>query len=245
MSENSTHKSSSQVKNIPDSVIISPIYPDSVYFVVNAELGNITEVKGKVEGFHTIAKNKHEIYFQRFVEKQGQLRVIHAAGNSIETILEYGKEKSNMQVFNDTIRFDELGYFDGEPGDPVDLIPLYPGHSVKPGEYWTPEAPVKLAMGDGTAKYKFVIDSLYSDDQRSLLAHISVDVNAVLEPSPAFKAGRVTVSGGGWLIWDCTINQRRETHIEAVYHGVKGRNEVKQIITVNDKLKVYPCKKDF
>jgi hypothetical protein len=74
---------------------------------------------------------------------------------------------------------------------------------------------------------------------------MNVNVIAELEPSSALKGGKVTVSGAGWIIWDCTINQRRKTHIEAIYHGVKGENEVTQIITVNDHLKFYNGKKSF
>jgi hypothetical protein len=180
--------------------------------------------------------------------------VIHAVGSSIETIVEdarlndsvgRGKAKNNFHRFNDTIRFDELGYFAGEPGDPVDLIPLYPGHYVRKGEYWTPTAPVKIAMGSGTAKYKFVIDSLYRDSEGALLALMKIEVNAELDPSRVFANGKVTVSGGGWIVWDCTINQRRETHLRATYYGKGSQMEVKQIIKVNDKLKVYPGKKYF
>src|SRR4030095_6439940 len=80
-------ENSLQIEKIPDSVLISPIYPDSVYFVVEAELGRTTEVKGKIEGFNNISKNIHEIYFQRFVEKQDRFRLIHAVGNSVETIV--------------------------------------------------------------------------------------------------------------------------------------------------------------
>lgn len=127
----------------------------------------------------------------------------------------------------------------------MDLIPLYPDHAVKKREYWNPEANVKIAMGIGIAKYRFVIDSFYAENNGSILARILVEVNAELDPSPVLKKGKVTVSGGGWLIWNCTVNQRMETHLEVIYLGIKEQDEVKQIIKVDDKLEVHKGKRYF
>lgn len=74
LTETETLKNSTSVTKVfSDSVVIAPIYPDSVFFVVQAELEDITKVKGKIKKFHNRAKHTHELYFQRFVEKQGTL----------------------------------------------------------------------------------------------------------------------------------------------------------------------------
>lgn len=230
---------------LPGSVIIAPVYPDTVYFVVQANIRKRTIVNGDIEGFHNSELELNELYFQRFVEKQGTYRVIHCVGVGLETINEFGKEKFDLNNFNDTIKFDELGIFEGEPGDPVDLVPLYPGKPVKTGEFWYPEAQVKIAMGSGIAKYSFVIDSLFRGEEGSLLARLQIKLNGDLQPVPEFAGGNVNISGGGWILWDCTINQRRETHLKATYHANNGKNYVKQFITVDDKLQVTEGRKEF
>lgn len=241
----STEKNEQSIIELPDSLIIAPVYPDTVYFVVQANIKKETIVKGNIVGFSNKTTETHELYFQRFVEKQGTFRIIHCVGTGLETIYELGKEQYKLNKFNDTIKFDELGIFDGEPGDPVDLIPLYPGHAVKPGEYWKPEAQVKIPMGHGIAKYDFVIDSVYKDERGSVLARMQIKMNGDLQPSPEFQEGKVIISGGGWIVWDCTINQRRETHFKATYLAVKGQNEVKQYISVDDILQVNEGRKEF
>ena len=233
------------INELPDSLIIAPIYPDTVYFTVQATIRKQTIVKGNVEGFHDKTSETHELYFQRFVEKQGLYRVIHCVGTGLETINEFGKEKYKLNQFKDTIKFDDWGIFDGEPGDPVDLIPLYPGHTIKPGEFWHPEAQVKISTGSGVTKYSFVIDSLYRDEKGSLLAMMQIKLNGELRPVPEFQNGKVSVSGGGWIEWDCTINQRRETHIAATYRAISEQNEIIQFISVDDKLQVNTGRKEF
>jgi hypothetical protein len=233
------------VNEFPDSLVIAPVYPDTVYFAVQANIRKQTIVKGSTEGFHAKKSEIHEMYFQRFVEKQGSYRVIHCVGTGLETIVEFGKEQYSINKFNDTIKFDELGIFDGKPGDPVDLVPLYPGHPVKAGGFWNPEAQVKIAMGSGIAKYSFVIDSLFRDEKGSLLARMEITLSGDLQPVPEFQGGKVIVSGEGWIMWDCTINQRRETHLKAVYHAIKGKNDVKQFIRVDDELQINEGRKEF
>jgi hypothetical protein len=240
-----TEKNSSFESKQPLSLLIAPVYLDTVYFVVQANIKKQTLVKGNVEGFHDKTTEIHELYFQRFVEKQGTYRIIHAVGTGLETINEYEKEQYKLNRFNDTIKFDELGIFAGEPGDPIDLIPLYPGHTVKPGEFWKPEAKVKIPMGYGVAKYRFVIDSLYKDKKGSVLVRMQIQVNGDLQPSSEFHGGKVVISGGGWIVWDCTINQRRESHLQATYLAIKGQTEVKQFISVDDKLQVNKGRKEF
>jgi hypothetical protein len=238
-------KNNHRINPLPDSLIIAPVYPDTVYFAVQASIKKKTIVKGNIEGFHDNTTETHELYFQRFVEKQGTFRVIHCVGSALETIYEFGKEQYRLNKINDTIKFDELGIFAGEPGDPIDLIPLYPGHAVKPGDYWKPEAQVKIPMGYGIADFSFVIDSLYKDEKNSLIARMQVKVNAYLKPASEFEGGKVTLSGGGWIVWDCTINQRRETHLNATYQAIKGQSEVKQLISINDELQVNSGRKQF
>jgi hypothetical protein len=232
-------------KHLPQSLIVAPIYPDNVYFAVQSNITKQTVVKGNVEGFHDKIIETHELYFQRFVEKQGTFRVIHCPGLALETTHEFGKENFKLKEFNDTIKFDELGIFAGEPGDPVDLIPLYPGHPVKPGEYWKPAAQVKIPMGYGVAQFSFVIDSVYKDKNNSLLGMMQITVNADLEPVSEFQGGNVTISGGGWIVWDFTINQRRETHLKATYRAIKRQTEVKELITIDDQLQVHQGRKQF
>jgi hypothetical protein len=228
-----------------ETFVISPLYPDTVYFSVESFRRNETKVTGSIEGFHDKSTETHELYFQRFVDKQGRFRVIHCVGSGIETTSEFGKETSAINNFNDTIKFDEMGIFGGDASDPVDLIPLYPGHPVKQGEYWKPEAKIKILFGTGIAKYSFVIDSVYRDEKGSILARVNVEFSADLLPAKGFEGGTVTAAGSGWLIWDCTINQRRETHVSATYIGTKGRKEVKQTVNLEDKLKSYQGKKQF
>jgi hypothetical protein len=150
-----------------------------------------------------------------------------------------------IKPFNDIIKFDELGIFEGEPGDPVDLIPLYPGHKVKPGDYWRPEAKIKIPFGTGTAIYAFVIDSVFTDESGSVLARVKVNFEGNLQPANDFTDGSVKISGGGWFVWNCNINQRRETHLAATYTATKGQNTVRQNVSVDDKLKVNQGKKIF
>jgi len=241
----SSEKDKSNVNELPDSFIIAPVYPDTVYFAVQANIKKETIVEGIIEGFHNKTVEIHELYFQRFVEKQGTYRVIHCVGTSLETIYEFGQKQYNLNKINDTIKFDELGIFDSEPGDPVDLIPLYPGHTVKAGEFWNPEAQVKIAMGSGIAKYSFVVDSLFIDVKGSVLAKMQIKFSGDLQPAPEFQEGKVVISGEGWILWDCTINQRKETHLKATYQAFKGNNQVKQFISVDDELYINEGRKEF
>jgi len=228
-----------------EPLIIAPVYPDTVYFAVEANIKKQTIVRGESKDFHDKTSETHELYFQRFVRKEGTYRVIHCVGNALETINEFGKEQYRINKFNDTIKFDELGIFDGEPSDPVELIPLYPGKKVRKGEFWYPEVQVKIPMGSGIAKYTFVLDTLYRDEEGSLMSRMVIKFNGHLQPVPEFQGGEVTVSGGGWIVWDCTINQRRESHLKATYLAIKDKNQVEQLITVDDVLRVNKGRKEF
>ena len=74
---------------------------------------------------------------------------------------------------------------------------------------------------------------------------MQIKVNANLYPASEFEGGEVTVSGGGWILWDCTINQRRETHLNATYQAMKGQSEVRQSISIDDELQVTKGRKQF
>jgi len=229
----------------PDSIIISPLYPDTVYFSAQADIRKQTIVKGEPEGFNNKTIHLHELYFQRFAEKQGTFRVIHCRGTGLETVSGAGGEHSEIKHIDEKFKFDELGIFEGEPADPVDLVPLYPGRAVAQGEHWKPEVKIKIPLGTGLAKYDFVIDSIHQDEERSVLAKITFDFNAELIPSETFVGGKVTAIGAGWLLWDCTINQRRETHISATYHALNANYEVTQLIHLDDRLWVNSGARQF
>lgn len=240
-----TEKVTYKTNFLPDSLIISPLYPDTVYFSAQADIYKQTVVKGNPEGFHNRTSHLHELYFQRLAGKEGTFRVIHCVGTGLETVSEFGKESSMIKPINETFSFDELGIFKGKPSDPVDLIPLYPGHPVKLGEHWKPEVEIEIPMGAGVAKFDFVIDSVYEDKEGAVLALIKVNFNGNLTPSEIFKGGQVTAVGEGWLIWDCTINQRRETNISATYLASNELYEVQQLIRLNDELRVNTGRKQF
>lgn len=237
-----TAQSSSQTGN--QTYIISPVYPDTVFFMVSSVSKEKTVVTGNVAGFHNKNKENYELYFQRFAKKKNNFRIIHAVGNGIEITNETNGKSSRKYAFNDTISFDELGNFK-DTVDPVSLIPLYPGKAVKKGEEWKPKIPVKTAMGKGVAGYVFVIDSIFSDEYASTLARVKVDVHAALQPNDSLKNATVNVTGGGWFVWDCTINQRRETHLNAVYVCRTPNGEVRQSVQVDDNLKYYNGKENF
>jgi hypothetical protein len=226
-------------------VIISPIYPDSIFFSVCSVSTTDTRVTGTVPGFHNRKEADYETYFQRYVSTDHHYRIIHAVGTGIRITTEYGKETTQRDNFNDTIRFNELGFFDSAPGDPLDLIPLYPGHPVRQGDEWHPSAQVKTDMGSGTARYSFIADSVYQSTEGEQLALIRVRVNAALSALPVYKDARIDVHGEGWFIWDCTVHQRRETHLSAVYSGNMGTGEVLEHITVNDNLVKHSGKISF
>jgi hypothetical protein len=97
-------------------VTISPMYPDSIFFSVYSASTTDTKVTGTVPGFHNRKEANYETYFQRYVSTEHHYRIIHAVGTGIRVITEYGKETTQRDNFNDTIRFNELGFFDSAPG---------------------------------------------------------------------------------------------------------------------------------
>ncbi|RPE09190.1 hypothetical protein EGT74_19480 [Chitinophaga lutea] len=222
-----------------EAYFIAPVYNDSVYFSVNARYTDKVVVRGSLGNFSNIDKTLHEVYFQRFVSKSGRFRKIHAVGTSLETIRTGTLDSVRMHQFNQYVEFDELGIFNGAPTDPISLIPLYPGRKVKVHEYWDPAVQVKVGFGEGLAHFRFDIDSVYRGEYGFLFARINVKFDGVLQPAAALKGANVTISGKGWFTWNCTIHQRRDTHLTATYSAVKGNSEVKQYITADDSLIVH------
>jgi hypothetical protein len=212
---------------------------------VISEITNEFRITGKVEGFDDSKRTLNEMYFQRFAKKQGTFREIHVIGSALETLEENGRESTKAHHFDQYVRFDELGIFEGEPGDPVDLIPLYPGHPVRRGDWWNPVAKVRIALGEGNANYQFVIDSVFSDKNKHQLALIKVEFEGNLIPHKELTGWNVFVKGQGWFNWNCSINQRRDTHINATYLAKKDSQEIKQFISVNDTLIVQKKKRAF
>jgi len=219
---------------------IAPLYGDTVLFAVNSVYTDRIEVKGAIGQLHPVDKKVREVYFQRFVEKHGRWRKIHAIGTTLEVIrMDGGQDSTHSSPFDQYIEFDELGIYHGDTTDPLSLIPLYPGHPVKIHEAWTSTVPVRIAMGEGPAHFHFVIDSLYTDGSGSLLARITVAFSGRLHAGPDLGHAQVTITGGGWYHWNCTIHQRRDTHLHARYRAVDGVNEAVQTIHSDDSLAVY------
>jgi hypothetical protein len=224
---------------------ISPVYGDSVFFAVNSVYSDKIVVKGTIGQFYNIDKTTREVYFQRFVEKKNRFRKIHVIGTTIESVKTGKSDTTRTSQFDQYIEFDELGIFNGDPVDPISLIPLYPGRPVRVNEAWYPKVPVKIAMGEGVADFQFAIDSVYMDSDGYLLARIKVQFNGALKPVQEIEEATVTISGSGSFTWNCTINQRRDTHLSAVYRAAKGSNEVMQSIHLADSLIVYKEKWKF
>jgi hypothetical protein len=221
-----------------DTFLISPIYGDSVLFAVNSMSTDKTEVKGILGQFHTSSKKVRETYFQRFVEKKGRFRRIHVVGTTLEHLKTAKNDTAYSTQFDQYVEFDELGIFNGELVDPISLIPLYPGRPMRIKEAWYPKVPVKIAMGTGVANFRFMIDSVYQNNGH-VFARVNVAFQGKLAPVPSLHGAKVTINGDGWFNWNCTINQRRDTHLSAIYRAIKGNNEVKQSVGLTDSLIVY------
>jgi hypothetical protein len=222
-----------------DRYLIAPIYTDSVYFAVNEYFTDKISVDGEMFPYYQVEKTVHETYFQRFVTKEGRYRKIHAVGTAVEHIQTGLQDSIHISPFDQYVKFDELGIFDGEPADPIGLIPLYPGHLVKLHEVWTPRLPVKIGLGSGIANFRLVIDSAYTAENHDRLILVRVHFDGILLPVPTLQGAQLTIQGKGWFTWNCTINQRRDTHLSATYIARKGNNTVTQQITRTDTLITY------
>ncbi len=228
-----------------ESYFIAPVYTDSVYFAVNEYFTDKISVEGEMPPFHQLEKAVHETYFQRFVAKEGRFRKIHAIGTTIERYKRALQDSIHTSHFDQYVKFDELGIFDGEPADPVGLIPLYAGRRVRLYEAWTPRVPVKIDFGSGMANFRLAIDSAYTAGNNDLLVRVSVQFDGTLQLVQALHGAQLTIQGKGWFTWNCTINQRRDTHLSATYIARKGNNKLTQQITRSDTLIVYRNKLNF
>jgi len=218
---------------------IAPVYDDHVTFSVTSMHRDNLKVIGKVEGWADRNTVTRETYFQRFVEKNGRFRKIHAIGAAIESTTTVRGDTTVSRPFDQYVEFDELGIFNGEPVDPISLIPLYPGHRVRKNEEWHPDVPVSIELGDGLAHFTFVIDSVFSDANKYTLVRINVKFEGTLAPAKSLGNASVSIKGGGWYVWNCTINQRRDTHLNAEYRADLGANKVIQSIQSSDSLIIY------
>jgi hypothetical protein len=218
------------------AVTISPIYGPDIWFSVQAHSTDVQTIQGSIAGLPSHSVDTDDTYRQRFVRMEGEYRIIHTAGAEIEHHTENGGTRVLYRPVHDIIRFDLAGIFDTGAGDPIDLIPLYPGHMVTLGDSWIPTAAVKTNYGTGTASYKFHIENLMHSRGGHTIARISVSFTSNLQPLPAFAGGVTEAVGGGWFLWDCTVNQRSETHLHGVYTLTIGKAVAHRFITDNDSL---------
>ena len=218
------------------AVTISPIYRPDVWFAVHSHSTDVQTIRGSIAslGSHSIATD--DTYRQRFVRMDGKYRIIHTIGSEIERHTENGGTQILHRPVHDIVRFDLAGIFDTGASDPIDLIPLYPGHMVSLGDTWTPTAAVKTNYGTGTASYKFHIESIAHGTADHTIARVSVSFTSRLQPLPAFAGGVTEATGGGWFLWDCTVNQRSETHLHGLYTLIIGKAVAHEFITDDDSL---------
>lgn len=226
-------------------VTISPTYGPDIWFTVRSHSTDSLTVNGILSGLNPNSVIANDDYKQRFVDMDGRYRIIHTLGDEVEHRVESGHETTIRRPVHDIIRFDLAGIFDSGPSDPLDLIPLYPDHPVGMGDTWTPQAAIKTPFGTGTAKYTFHLDTISQDSSRHTVARISVSFTSSMTPSSAFKNGVTVANGSGWFLWDCTIHQRRETHLQGSYTLKLGSTIAQHVLTVNDSLVVHVGRQSF
>jgi hypothetical protein len=220
-------------------VTISPIYGPDIWFSVQSHSTDVQTIQGSIAGLHSHSIAIDDTYRQRFVRMEGKYRIIHTDGAEIEHHAEDGETRILHRPIHDIIRFDLAGIFDSGVSDPIDLIPLYPNQMVSLGDTWTPTAAVKTNYGTGMASYKFHVENIAQSRGGHTIARISVSFTSNLQPLPAFAGGTTEAIGGGWFLWDCTINQRSETHLHGLYTLTIGKAVAHQSITDDDSLIVH------
>jgi hypothetical protein len=218
------------------AVTISPIYGPYIWFSVQSHSTDVQTIQGSIGGLRSHSIATDDTYRQRFVRMDGKYRIIHTVGAETEHHTENGGTRILHRPVHDIIRFDLAGIFDTGASDPIDLIPLYPGHIVSLGDTWTPFAAIKTNYGVGTASYKFHIENITHSVGGHTIARVSVSFTSSLQPLPAFAGGVTGATGGGWFLWDCTINQRSETHLHGLYTLIIGKAVAHQLITDDDSL---------
>lgn len=218
------------------TVVISPIYGPDLSFSVQSHATDVQTVQGSMVELRPHSIIVDDTYRQRFVRMDGKYRLIHTIGTEIEHHTENGITQLLHRPIHDIIRFDPAGIFDTGPSDPIDLIPLYPGHAVALGDTWKPTTAVKTNYGTGTASYKFHVECITHNPNGHTIARISVSFTSTLQPLPAFAGGLAEATGDGWFLWDCTINQRSETHLHGVYTLRMPTAVARRLITDDDTL---------
>lgn len=231
--------------NQPRQVTIAPAYAANVWFDVVSYSTDATTITGVIQNLHPQQITTDDHYQQRFVAMDGRYRVIHTLGTEVENRTEGGQTRTIQRPVQDIIRFDMAGIFSTGPSDPVDLVPLYPGHPVAKGDVWTPQAAIKIPSGTGIAHYRFHVDDIFRDNVGNTLARVSFSFTSKLTPLPDFQHSTVIATGYGWMLWDCTVQQRRKTHIHASYVTQSGSNSAREILTVDDHLTVHHGSKNF
>jgi len=226
-------------------VTISPIYGPDLWFSVQSHSTDVQTIQGSIAGLRSHSITTDDTYRQRFVRMDGKYRIIHTIGAEIEHHTENGGTRILHRPVHDIVRFDLAGIFDTGASDPIDLIPLYPGHMVSLGDTWTPTAAVKTNYGTGTASYKFHIEDITHSPGGHTIARVSVSFTSNLQPLPAFAGGVTEATGGGWFLWDCTINQRSETHLHGLYTVTIGKAVARQFITDDDNLIAHKKSETF
>ena len=226
-------------------VTISPIYGPDLWFSVQSHSTDVQTIQGSIAGLRSHSITTDDTYRQRFVRMDGKYRIIHTIGAEIEHHTENGGTRILHRPVHDIVRFDLAGIFDTGASDPIDLIPLYPGHMVSLGDTWTPTAAVKTNYGTGTASYKFHIESIAHGPADHTIARVSVSFTSRLQPLPAFAGGVTEATGGGWFLWDCTVNQRSETHLHGLYTLMIGKAVAQQFITDDDNLVAHKGPETF
>ena len=226
-------------------VTISPIYGPDLWFSVQSHSTDVQTIQGSIAGLRSHSITTDDTYRQRFVRMDGKYRIIHTIGAEIEHHTENGGTRILHRPVHDIVRFDLAGIFDTGASDPIDLIPLYPGHMVSLGDTWTPTAAVKTNYGTGTASYKFHIESIAHGTADHTIARVSVSFTSRLQALPAFAGGVTEATGGGWFLWDCTVNQRSETHLHGLYTLIIGKAVAHEFITDDDNLIAHKKSETF
>ena len=119
-------------------VTISPIYGPDLWFSVQSHSTDVQTIQGSIASLRSHSIATDDTYRQRFVRMDGKYRIIHTIGSEIERHTENGDTRILHRPVHDIVRFDLAGIFDTGASDPIDLIPLYPGHMVSLGDTLDP-----------------------------------------------------------------------------------------------------------
>jgi hypothetical protein len=226
-------------------VVISPTYGPDIWFSVRSHSTDELTVRGSVDDLAPRSIITDDEYKQRFVAMDGRYRIIHTLGQETENRIADGHKVQIRRPVRDVIRFDLSGIFASGPSDPIDLIPLYAGYPVATGDTWMPKAAISTPFGTGTATYTFHVDGIETDHEGHTIARVSVSFVSDLAPSDTYRKGTTSAQGDGWFLWDCTVNQRRETHLRGIYTLTIGSSFARNMLAVDDHLEVHAGRQNF